>query len=48
MTTGVAALGHKAVARIVKTIAVYDSFCKENDPYEEHIFGYYDGEGKKH
>ena len=39
MTTGVAALGPEAVARIVKTIAVYDDFCHANDPYEEHDFG---------
>jgi hypothetical protein len=39
MTPGVAALGAEAVARIVKTIAVYDDFCHANDPYEEHDFG---------
>jgi benzoyl-CoA reductase/2-hydroxyglutaryl-CoA dehydratase subunit BcrC/BadD/HgdB len=39
MTAGVAALGAEAVARIVKTIAVYDDFCHTNDPYEEHDFG---------
>jgi len=39
MTAGVAALGAEAVARIVKTIAVYDDFCHANDPYEEHDFG---------
>ena len=32
MTAGVAALGPEAVARIVKTIAVYDEFCHANDP----------------
>ncbi len=32
ITTGVAALGVEAVARIVKTIAVYDDFCHANDP----------------
>ena len=37
ITVGVAALGADAVARIVKTIAVYDDFCHANDPYEEHI-----------
>ena len=31
MTTGIAALGAEAVARIVKTIEVYDDFCHEND-----------------
>jgi hypothetical protein len=39
MTAGVAALGAEAVARIVKTIAVYDDFCHANDPYKEHDFG---------
>ena len=39
ITAGVAALGAEAVARIVKTIAVYDDFCQANDPYEEHDFG---------
>jgi tRNA G18 (ribose-2'-O)-methylase SpoU len=31
--------GAEAVARIVKTIAVYDDFCHANDPYEEYDFG---------
>jgi hypothetical protein len=31
ITTGVAALGHEVVARIFKTIAVYDEFCNAND-----------------
>jgi hypothetical protein len=39
LTTGVAALGDDIVARIFKTIAVYDDFCNENDPHEEHDFG---------
>ena len=39
MTPGIAALGVEAVARIVKTIALYDDFCHANDPYEEHDFG---------
>src|ERR1700683_4823267 len=35
----------KAVARIVKTIAVYDDFCHSNDPYEEHDFGSLEPDG---
>ena len=34
-----------AVARIVKTIAVYDNFCHANDPYEEHDFGSFEADG---
>jgi hypothetical protein len=45
MTTGIAALGSEAVARIVKTIAVYDDFCHANDPYGEHDFGSFEAEG---
>jgi hypothetical protein len=46
ITAGVAALGTEAVARIVKTIAVYDDFCHANDPYEEHDFGSFEVDGK--
>ena len=46
ITTGVAALGPEAVARIVKTIAVYDDFCHANDPYEEHDFGSFEVDGQ--
>jgi len=46
MTTGVAALGPEAVARIIKTIAVYDDFCHANDPYEEHDFGSFEADGQ--
>jgi hypothetical protein len=45
LTAGVAALGGEAVARIVKTIAVYDYFCHANDPYEEHDFGSFEVDG---
>ena len=45
MTAGVAALGQAAVARIVKTIAVFDDFCQANDPYGEHDFGAFEAEG---
>jgi hypothetical protein len=47
MTPGVAALGAEAVARIVKTIAVYDDSCHANDPYEEHDFGSFEVDGHK-
>jgi len=46
MTAGVAALGAEAVARIVKTIAVYDDFCHANDPHEEHDFGSFEIDGQ--
>ena len=45
MTAGIAALGAEAVARIVKTIAVYDDFCHANDPHEEHDFGVFETDG---
>jgi Protein of unknown function (DUF3768) len=45
ITIGVAALGDEAVARIVKTIAVYDDFCQENDPHGEHDFGAFEVDG---
>ena len=45
ITTGVAALGDEVVARIFRTIAVYDEFCNANDPYEEHDFGALDVDG---
>jgi hypothetical protein len=38
-------LGDEAVGRIVKTIAVYDDFCHDNDPHEEHDFGAFEAEG---
>jgi Protein of unknown function (DUF3768) len=47
ITPGIAALGQEAVARIVKTIAVYDDFCHANDPHEEHDFGAFDADGKR-
>jgi hypothetical protein len=47
ITPGVAALGPAAVARIVKTISLYDDFCHANDPYEEHDFGVFEAEGEK-
>jgi hypothetical protein len=47
MTAGVATLGPEAVARIVKTIAVYDDFCHANDPYGEHDFGSFEADGQR-
>ena len=47
ITPGVAALGQEAVARIVKTIEVYDDFCHANDPHEEHDFGAFDADGHR-
>jgi hypothetical protein len=47
MTPGIAALGQQAVARIVKTIEVYDDFCHANDPHEEHDFGAFEAEGHR-
>jgi len=46
MTIGIAALGSEAVARIVKTVEVYDDFCHANDPYEEHDFGSFEIDGQ--
>jgi uncharacterized protein DUF3768 len=46
ITAGVAALGAEAVARIVKTIAVYDEFCHANDPHGEHDFGAFEADGQ--
>ena len=31
----------------MKTIAVYDDFCHENDPWEEHDFGAFEVDGHK-
>jgi hypothetical protein len=47
MTPGIAAFGAEAVARIVKTVAVFDDFCHANDPHEEHDFGAFDADGHR-
>jgi hypothetical protein len=47
ITPGVVALGQEAVARIVKTIEVYDDFCRANDPHEEHDFGAFEADGHR-
>ena len=46
ITPGVAALGAEPVERIVKTVSVYDDFCRANDPHEEHDFGVFEAEGE--
>ncbi|WP_166308731.1 DUF3768 domain-containing protein [Bradyrhizobium sp. 2S1] len=45
MTPGVAALGPEAAERIFNTISLYDDFCHDNDPHEEHDFGSFVVEG---
>ena len=47
ITTGVAALGPEAVARILHTIEVFDDFCHANDPHQEHDFGSFEAEGER-
>jgi hypothetical protein len=47
ITAGIAALGAEAVARIVRTIAVYDDFWHANDPHEEHDFGSFEVDGHR-
>jgi uncharacterized protein DUF3768 len=39
--------GAEAVARLVKTIGVFDDFCHANDPHEEHDFGAFDADGHR-
>jgi hypothetical protein len=46
MTPAVAALGQKAVERIVQAIAAYDDFCHANDPHEEHDSGSFEVNGE--
>jgi hypothetical protein len=46
MTPGVAALGVDAVERIVKTVAVFDDFCHDSDPWTEHDFGSFEVDGQ--
>jgi hypothetical protein len=45
ITVGVAALGSEAVARIVKTVEVFDDFSHANDPHQEHDFGTFEADG---
>jgi hypothetical protein len=45
MTAGVAALGAETVARIGKTMAVYDDFRRGNDRYEEQDLASFGADG---
>jgi hypothetical protein len=45
ITTGVAALGHEFVDRVVRTLAVFDDFHHANDPHGEHDFGAFEVDG---
>ena len=47
ITPGVAALGQEAVQRIFRTIALYDDFRRENDPWGEHDFGAFEAADNK-
>jgi hypothetical protein len=47
MTPGIAALGAEAVARIVRTVAVFDDFSHANDPHEEHDLGAFGADGHR-
>lgn len=47
MTPGVAALGPEAIGRAFQAIAVFDGFCEDNDPHQEHDFGSIEVEGHK-
>jgi uncharacterized protein DUF3768 len=45
ITPGIAALGPEAVHRLLQTIAIFDDFCRANDPHGEHDFGSFDFDG---
>ena len=38
LTTGIQALGQKAVHEVIKQIRAFDAFTEDNDPYGEHDF----------
>jgi len=38
-------LGPDAAERIFLTIATYDDFCQDNDPWQEHDFGSFEIDG---
>jgi hypothetical protein len=39
ITAGIQALGPQVIASIVRTMAAFDEFSDDNDPYGEHDFG---------
>ena len=47
MTPGIAALGDEAIKRLVQVVALFNGFCQDNDPYQEHDFGAFDFEGHR-
>lgn len=47
MTDGVAANGPEFVAKAIATVAAFDTFDADHDPYGEHDFGKVLVEGKK-
>jgi hypothetical protein len=46
MTPGIAALGQEATDRIIKTITVFDDFCRANDSDADHHTGSFEAEGR--
>ena len=47
ITPGIAALGQEAIARLVKTLAAFDAFDEDNNPYGENDFGAFDFDGHR-
>lgn len=47
MTSGVQALGEKAVAVALAQLRAFDQFIRDNDPYGEHDFGAFEIDGSK-
>jgi|SRR5579883_628108 hypothetical protein len=41
ITSGVAALSHRAQINALRAVQQFDSFTSENDPYGEHDFGFF-------
>jgi hypothetical protein len=47
MTPGIAALSKGAIKRLVETLAAFDAFDGDNDPYDEHDSGAFNFEGQR-